>query len=62
MTVDGIPETLLPVAETVERSRFAASEPRPASMRSRTAAVAPEEDEGPFDDDSRENHVLDDLA
>lgn len=61
MTLDGIPETLPPVAETAERSRSRAAEPQPAASRRRMLPAVPQE-EGPLDDDSQESHVLDDLA
>ena len=60
MTVDGIPETLPPVAETAERPRFRALDPRPAAVR-RRVPVAPDE-EGLADDDAENDHTLDDLA
>jgi len=59
MTLDGIPETLPPVAETAERSRFPATELRPLGLRRRSALrQEPEDDQ--LEDDARESHVLDD--
>ena len=60
MTLDGIPETLPPVTETAERSRFTATELRPAVMRRRSALRQEREDET-LEDDAQESHVLDDL-
>lgn len=60
MTIDGIPETLPPVAEMAEHPRFRAAEPRPAVVR-RRAAASPDED--PLtESDAEDNHALDDLA
>ena len=45
MSIDGIPETLPPIAETAERSGFVTTEPRLAPMRRRTATVLQEEEQ-----------------
>lgn len=60
MTIDGIPETLPPVSETAERSRFTATEQRPVPLRRRTAAQ-PEQENEQLEDNAEESHVLDDL-
>lgn len=61
MTIDGIPETLPPVAETAERSHFVATESPSASMRRRNTALRQELEDEQIDDDPQESHVLDDL-
>lgn len=60
MTVDGIPETLPPVAATGEQARFRATEPRPAGARRRLPTLPDEE--GLLEPDADDNHALDDLA
>ena len=60
MTVDGIPETLPPVAETGQQARFRATEARPAVTRRRLPMALDEE--GLLDQDTDDNHTLDDLA
>ncbi len=60
MTIDGIPETLPPVAETAARPQFAAAEPRLMAMRRRPSPESQEMDDG-LDEGGEESHVLDDL-
>jgi len=61
VTIEGIPEKLPPVAETAERSRSLATEPRWTIVRRRNLPISPEQEDDQPDDGARESHVLDDL-
>ena len=61
MTLDGIPETLPPVAETAERPHSVAGESRQAARR-RTPPAVSDELLDRSGSDAEDNHVLDDLA
>jgi len=61
VTLDGIPETLSPVAETAERTQFIATDARLRTRR-RSSHNAPEEESAHEDEDAEDQHVLNDLA